>query len=200
MESVNDDSLVMTPETEDVHLIVLEDGARFRVRVKAVDPMIVMKARDAVKVPPRPTYTTKPTASGKSETFPLDEESAKDNPRDKMRWSVYQEDRQNALLQQGLSVMRAWFYYGAELLDELPDMEDWVEEQLALEIEVPSHPNPRIDKKLKQAHFLATKLGMKEREALMSKISRKGGVTEEEIANAEAAFRGEVPAGPEPAG
>lgn len=190
----NDVTLEVTPEEEDVHAFMV-DGRKLRLRIKAVDPMIIMKARDAVKPPSRPTYQTK-TATGKVETFPMDEESAADpaTPSGKARWESYQEEKQDALLRQGLSVMRAWFYYGAEWLDPMPDW-DWIEEQQALEIEVPSHTNPRIDEKLKKAHYLATKLGSKERERLMSLISRKGGVSEEAIAEAEAAFRGEVHSG-----
>lgn len=157
-----------------------------RIKLKSVDPMLIKKSQDSVKLPDRPTYQAE-TRSGKVETFPLDGVSAEQVPNGKARWLAYLETRNEAFSQRNDNMVRSFFYYGTEMIDPIPT--DWMEEQEALGIEVPTHQNPKIAEGLLRAHYLATHLNKDELGDLISAINRMMGVTEEDIQEAEAMFR-----------
>lgn len=152
-----------------------------------VDPMKMKRARDSVRLPKRPTYETR-TASGKVETWPLDEVSAEQVPNGKSRWQAYLQDREDALSEQNDKVVNAIFFFGTKIKGELPT--GWEAAQLAVGIDIPSHPDPAIDKELKKAHYLATELDTSDFRRLLSAIMRRSGASEEDIEEAEGTFRG----------
>lgn len=189
-EVVGSEEIVTVPLTEekaDTSVFVTRNG--IRIKLHPVDPMTLKKAQDSVKTPKRPTYMAV-TASGKKEEFPLDEVSAEQVPNGRQRWLAYMEDRIEAMGQKNDNLVRTIFYYGTELPDGMPM--DWVEEQAALGMELPSHTNPKIQEGLLRAHYLATHLNKTDLGNLIQAIMRQSGVSEEDIQEAEDSFRGEV--------
>lgn len=178
-------STILVEEKKDDGIFTTRGG--LKLKLNQVDPMVIKKAQDAIPLPKRPTYDTV-TGSGRKETFPLDDVSAEQVPNGKARWLAYLEERADAFSQRNERIVQITFYYGTDLITPLPV--GWEEEHEALGLTLPYHTNPQIHAGLMKAHYLATHLKQKELGELLTAIMRRSGVSEEEIEEAEAAFRG----------
>lgn len=152
-----------------------------KLKLKAVEAMKIKMIQDSCQLPEHPTYTVT-TPAGRTQTFKLDEVSAKANPQDEARYRTYLEDLEKTLQDQNLRVTRAIMFYGTELVTPLPD-DGWDEMQMLNGIDVPKHPE------MKRAHYLVTELSNKDLQVLLRLIMSKSGVTEEEVSHAEGMFR-----------
>lgn len=156
--------------------------AGLEITVKAVDPVFVQRAMASVEMPKRPTYEAK-TFGGRYEIHPMDAESAKQTIGGKALWDFYQERLTAAQLKQNDVTIKALFLLGTEC--ELPN-NGWESKYRFLDILVPDNPDE------KRAFYLASELPVEDISGLTSAIMKLTGVSEEAIADAEAAFRGAV--------
>lgn len=162
-------------------------GSGLKVKLRPVELIKIKNVRDSIKIPKRPVYETR-TFSGKTQTLAMDEESAKQVPGGEAIWELYTEDRRQALEEQNDRIMRALFYFGTEI-GEIPDTE-WEEEQGIFGVETPTHSNEKINTRLRWVQYLISECKQKDLIGLSNAIMKVSGVTEEEIQEAEDAFRG----------
>lgn len=173
-------------QADDVY--VCEDG--LSVKVTPIPPMLLQKVMNSVPMPKRPTYEAR-TISGRTEEWPMDEESAKDSPNGVARWEYYQEETVAAQASQNEKVTMAAFLFGTEC--EIPE-NGWDKKQEFLGIEVPDDPDQR------RAHYLATELTATDIAGLLQKVMGQLQLPEELVADAEASFQRAVRSGPEGSG
>lgn len=159
-----------------------------KVKLRVVDLMKIKKVRDSVKIPKRPTYDAK-TYSGKVQTLFIDEVSAEQVPNGKVIWERYIEERQEALADQTDKVMRSLLFFGTEV-GEMPEDNMWEEELALFEVQVQTHSDERINGKLRWVEYLLSECKQEDLIGLSNAIMKCSGVTEEEISEAEEAFRG----------
>ncbi len=167
-------------DSEDPDIYVCEDG--LKVKVKQIPPMILQKVMSSVSMPERPTYEAK-TISGRVEIWPLDAESAKEEPHGEARWNYYQEQLLAKQNEQNERVTLATFLFGTEC--EIPE-NGWDKKHEFLGLSVPTDPDER------RAYYLATELSATDISNLMSKIMGTLQLPEEVIADAENSFRDSV--------
>ena len=158
-----------------------------KVKVTPIPPMLLQKVMNSVPLPKRPTYETK-TISGRTEDWPMDEESAAQTPHGKARWDFFQEETTAAQARQNEQVTMAAFLFGTEC--EIPE-DGWDEMQAFLGLEVPTQPDQR------RAHYLATELPAEDIAGLMQAVMGQLQLPEELVADAEASFQRAVRSGPE---
>ena len=152
------------------------------IEVKKVDPALIQKVMRGIKMPQRPVYEAK-TFSGRMEYHPLDEDSAAQTPGGQAKWDFYQEQLAEAQTEQNDRVIRALFLYGTDCV--IPE-NGWAERHEFLGMNVPDDPDMR------RAHYLSSELPAEDLAGLTSAIMKMTGVSEEAIADAEAAFRGAI--------
>lgn len=158
------------------------------IEIKSVDPALIQRVMRSTPMPPRPVYEAK-TFGGRVEFHPLDEESAAQTPGGQGQWDLYQEQLTEAQTEQNDRVIRALFLYGTDCI--VPD-DGWVAMHEFLGMNVPTDPEMR------RAHYLSSELSAEDLAGVTSAIMKMTGVSEEAIADAEAAFRGAVRDKPEP--
>lgn len=156
--------------------------AGLEITLKTVDPSIIQQVMRSVPMPKRPTYEAK-TFGGRYETHPLDEESAAQTPGGTAQWEAYQADLVQAQAEQNDRVTKALFMYGTDC--EVPE-NGWAAKHEFLGLYVPVEPDMR------RAHYLSSELSAEDLGNLITAIMRRTGVSEEAIADAEAAFRSAV--------
>jgi len=152
------------------------------IEVKKVDPALIRKVMREIKMPQRPVYEAK-TFSGRMEYHPLDEDSAKQTIGGQAKWDFYQEQLAEAQTEQNDRVIRALFLYGTDCV--IPE-NGWAERHEFLGMNVSDDPDMR------RAHYLSSELSAEDLADLTSAIMKLTGVSEEAIADAEAAFRGAI--------
>jgi hypothetical protein len=130
------------------------------------------------ELPKRPQYEAK-TLGGRIERHPLDEVSAKDDPRDQARWESYLEEREEAITKRTDATTLALFAYGCDF--EIPNT-GWEVMQELIGIEIPTQPT------LRKVHYLETVLEPSDLQGLLSALTRKMGVGEAEVKEAEDTF------------
>lgn len=158
-----------------------------KVKLRPVDLVKIKRVRDSVKLPKRPMYDTR-TVTGRTQSFFLDEDSIDQVPNGKQIWEVYTETRREATEEQNDRVIRALLFHGTEI-GEIPD-NDWEEEQALFGVETQTHENEKFNARLRWVEYLYATLGQRGLIGISNAIMRASGVTEEEIQEAEDAFRG----------
>jgi hypothetical protein len=173
-------------ENTEVYGQVTKDGKdyyvtkdRLWIRLIAFNPLLVRKAMKGTELPKRPQYEAK-TLGGRIERHPLDEVSAQDDPRDKARWESYLEERDEAITKRTDATTLALFAYGCDF--EIPDT-GWEVMQELIGIEIPTQST------LRKVHYLETVLEPSDLQGLLSALTRKMGVGEAEVKEAEDTFR-----------
>jgi hypothetical protein len=194
-EKLGDPEMVVKPsgiyqevdnENTEVYGQVTKDGKdyyvtkdRLWIRLIAFNPLLVRKAMKGTELPKRPQYEAK-TLGGRIERHPLDEVSAKDDPRDQARWESYLEEREEAITKRTDATTLALFAYGCDF--EIPNT-GWEVMQELIGIEIPTQPT------LRKVHYLETVLDPSDLQGLLSALTRKMGVGEAEVKEAEDTFR-----------
>lgn len=158
-----------------------------KVKVTRVDPMFIQAVVTANPVPRPPTYEVQ-TVTGRTEVHRMDAVSAKQLENGMSQWQAYLDERAAAQVAQNDRVMKAMFLVGAEC--EVPD-NGWEKKWKFLGVPVPTDPDER------RVFYLMAELPAADVTGLMSAIMRLAGVDEEIVAEAEAAFRNQVPDGAE---
>jgi hypothetical protein len=180
------------PEVVEENTITMIDGVPFyvtkdrygepaithNIEITRINPMLLRMAMQAVHLPKRPNYETR-LPSGRTETHPLDEVSAAENPRDQARWEAYSEEKEEAQGERTNVSMRATFYYGTKFS---PPDNGWDDEQRMLGIDVPTQ------KELRKAHYLMSILTVGDMNGLMRAITRNMTASEEAVQAAEDSF------------
>jgi hypothetical protein len=155
-----------------------------KIRLLSVDPMWIARAQASVNMPEVPTYEAQ-TASGRYEILPLDEEIAEGDPEFSRRWNNYLQIKSAREEKLSLDMMRTMFFFGTELVGELP--KNWENKWRFLNRTVP------VEHQEKWVFFLENELSAEDMARLMAAIMAKvPGVSEDAIANAEATFLGSV--------
>ena len=172
-------------ENVEVYGLVTKDGvdyyvtkARIWIKLLEFNPLRIRKAMSKLTIPKRPMYEAV-TMGGRKEQHPLDEVSAADNPHDKARWEMYLEERDEAINKRTDAMTLVLFAYGVDY--EIPDT-DWETMQTLVGIDIPTDP------KLKKVHYLETELDPTDLQGLLAVLTRRFGVTEEEVKEAEETF------------
>jgi len=171
---------IEAPVEEEKDVYVCEDG--LRVKVKQIPPMLLQKVLNSVEMPERPTYEAR-TISGRTEIWPLDEESAKQVERGESRWEYYEEVRTQRQNEQNERVTMAAFLFGTEC--EIPE-NGWDRKQEFLGLTVPTDPDER------KAHYLATELPAQDIANLMNRIMGTLQLPEGVIEDAQNSFQRSV--------
>lgn len=173
-------------EMEEVYGFVQRDGKDFyvtkdRIWIRLLDfnPLLIRKAMKSSDLPKRPTYQVK-TMGGRVETHPLDAVAAQDDPKDLARWQMYLEDREEAINKRTDNTTMALFAYGTDF--EIPNT-GWEEMQELIGIEIPTQTT------LRKVHYLETVLDPSDLQGLLAALTKRMGVSEAEVKEAEDSFR-----------
>lgn len=156
------------------------------IRYQGISPFKLQLVQGLVLLPEKPTYTIK-TATGKSETFFLDEEVAPTIEYGLQIWRTYLENKQSALDLQNKRSTEAIFRMGCKIVS-WGNVGSWKEDYLDLGI-----PLPEKERDL-EVFYLQNELNGKEIQELLGLVMKQSGASEEDVKKAEETFRGEVPA------
>ena len=152
-------------------------------------PLLLDEIRKAHEGPERPTYTEQLAGGGTQEVIITDEDAAawqKSDPgtwaEHAETWAAYVQER-NA--NQELLNDRIWqAVMRRALVVELPEDEEWIQDQRELGISVPK------DKRERRIHYIRTEVVGGMRDVLrLTAIANGSDLTEEAISLAEASFR-----------
>lgn len=151
------------------------------IEYKGISPFKLQLLQGQTVVPDKPTYTVT-TATGKKETFYIDEEVAPTIDFGKQIWNTYQENRIKALETQNTKVTEAIFRMGAKIIS-WGNVEGWQEDYVDLGITLPEKPRDL------EVFYLKNELTGTEITTLLNSIMKLSGVSEDDIKKAEETFR-----------
>lgn len=154
------------------------------VRYQGISPFKLQLSQKSVVIPEPPTYTVT-TATGKKETFFMDEEAAPTLEYGKQILANYNRDKLKAMEEQNEKGIKAIFMLGCRVID-WGESVGWEEEYEILGYPIPEKPRE------KECFYLQHELTGKEITELMKLVMSQSGATEETIKSAESSFRPET--------
>lgn len=175
----NEQALKKRLSPESVDELVLKDGTTIKLR--DVDPLFIQTVINSVQFPKRPTYTVT-LASGREESYPMDEQVAEQSPELEPQWKAYVQGTQQAEAEQMKRMTRAIILDGTVIPDTWEDRA-WERRMKIVGIDIPDDPEERW------VMYLESKMTTAESVALTGKIMRRTGVPEEFVTAAEDSFR-----------
>lgn len=171
-------------ETQEDTIYVTSKGVK--VELIKIPPFKLMLVQDVVKIPKPPKYEIS-TATGKVESYYMDEQVAEEIEHGTKKWQMYLEERaeaETALNRKAMEMLLSW---GTRILDWGTVQPDWVDDYTSIGMDVPE------DEKGRARFYLTHELDAEDLTAIQNRILQMSGVQEKEIQEAEDSFRGEVP-------
>ena len=183
---MSDQPILPDVETTENDLFTTSKGVV--IKVQGINPMKLQLAQQSVKIPAKPTYDVV-TATGKKETFDLDEESADSVEYGMQYLKRWETQRREKMDEQNNASIRAIFKLGCRIINWGDQVSGWEEDYAELGVEIPEKQRDR------EVFYLMHELSGKEFTDLLNRVMLKSGASEDDIKKAEESFRGPVPTG-----
>jgi hypothetical protein len=164
---------------------IFTTGDGLKIELKRIDPVFLQSVISSVKMPEKPTYTAT-TVSGRTETHPMDEESAKQTEGGEAIWERYQEELSRASSLQTERSLRALFLDGTACPKGAFVDPKWQNKMRIIGVDLPSDPEELW------VMYLMMSLQSDDIIRMSTHIMRLTGVDEEVIQQAEDSFRDSV--------
>ncbi len=169
---------------------IFTTGKGIKIELKRVDAVFLQSVISSVRMPEKPTYTAT-TSSGRTETHPMDEDSAKQTEGGEKIWADYQEEMGRASSVQTERSLRALFLDGTVVPKGAFVDPSWQRRMEIIGVDLPMDPEALW------VMYLMMSLESDDIIRMSSHIMRLTGVDEEIIQQAEDTFRDSVQDQPE---